>query len=220
MQARRFATALSLFGAAVAQAQTGGTATYSIAFGSPGGPNSIGPLPPGTVIDVFVNVAWTTGGTPPPIGLADGAFSITGNGGGATPGTWGVNTNSGSPTYSLPNPWGGQNIGGLGVSVGTPSGTSINGVIWGMGFLLTQPHPFPQNPANVWRGTFTMGTPTSSIVLNITQMGATSVFTGGPGIPGVAMFNSVGGNGIIFIPGPGVLALLVPACAAAARRRR
>jgi MYXO-CTERM domain-containing protein len=207
------AGAAGLAGSAWAQT---GTATYSIAFGSPAGPSTI-QLGHNQSVDVFVNVAWTTGGTPTPIGLSDGAFGLTGGGG-----AWAVDSNTASATYSLPNPWGAQGAGHLGVSVGSPSATGVSGVNWGYGFLLTPTHPFPQNPANVWRGTYTAGTVNGQFGVTITPNGTTGVFAQNVTIPTVLNFQSNGGPGgtITIVPGPASLALLGLGTLAATRRRR
>ncbi len=128
--------------AAAATAQTG-VATYSIAFGSPGGPNIVF-LSAGETVDVFVNVAWTTAGRPQPIGLSDGAFGLTGTG--TLSGTWAVDSNTASPTHSLPNPWGAQGPGGLGVTVGTPSGNNLNNVNWATASCSPRPIPSRRTP--------------------------------------------------------------------------
>src|SRR5688572_31078169 len=104
MKTRGIMTLVAVAGtAATASAQTG-VATYSIAFGTPGGSNLVS-LSPGQSTPVFINVAWTTAGSPPPQGLSDGAFGFTGGGG-----MWGVDNVLTSPTYSLPNPWGAQPV--------------------------------------------------------------------------------------------------------------
>ena len=217
MKTRALMALVAVAGTAAAATAQSGTATYSIAFGSAGGPNTVNLLP-GQSTDVFVNVAWTTTGTPTPIGLSDGAFGITGTGTGS--GTWAVDGNTASATYSLPNPWGAQGAGGLGVTIGTPSGNNVGNVNWGYGFLFAAPHPFPQNPANVWRGKFTAG---GAGVLNLSTTGlsGTGVFAGTTGIPTVLTFQSVAGTGVItIVPAPASLALLGLGGLVAARRRR
>lgn len=173
-------------------AQPPGVATYSIVFGSPTGPNTV-VLAPGETVDVFVNVGFspgvgqTTGGYTVQ-GLDCGKFSITGLGGGA--GTWTVQPNVFSPTSSLPNPWGAQAAGGLGVSVGTPAANSLGGVVWGYGLWILGTHPFPQNPANVSRGTFTASS-AGTVNLSFTNMDETTVW-GTSAVPTLLSYASQG----------------------------
>lgn len=195
--------------AAVASAQ--GTATYSIAFGSAGGPNTV-QLNPGQSTSVFVNVSFSPGvggGTPPAAGLSDGGFGINGGGGGWSGG-------------ALPNPWGAQAVGGVGVNAGTGSATGVSGVVWGYGFLFNLPHPFPQNPANVWTGTYTAGATAGVFNVSFAGLAPTGVFAGATGLPTVVTYASNGGQGgsITIVPAPASLALLGLGGLVAARRRR
>lgn len=203
----RTRTALSLAlvaGLAAPAAAQLGNATYSISFGTPGGPNSVFPNP-GQSINVYVMVSFTPGVGQPYQngtigGLSDGAFSISVSDPGA--GMWS------SP--SLPNPWGAQAVGGVGVNPGTASGAGVSGVVWGYGFLFGLPHPFPQNPAVVWQGVYTHGLAGFSVVnVSITNVAQTGVFLGlpGGGLPTVTSFNtSPGQGGTIFrIPTPATL---------------
>lgn len=218
MNPRLIAATLLAGLATSASAQTG-TATYSIAFGSAGGTNNIALLP-GQSTSVFINVSFTPGVGQPyqggtVAGLSDGGFSISSSG--ANPGLW-----SG---LTLPNPWGAQAVGGVGVNPGTPSGTGgVNGVIWGYGFLFGLPHPFPQNPATVWQGVYTCGPELSVINLSLTGLAPTGVFIGlpGGGLPTVVNYNSDPGIGgtILRIPAPATLGALSLGAMTLARRRR
>lgn len=202
--------------AGTASAQTG-TATYSVAFGTEFGPNAV-VLKSGESTDVFVRVAWTTGGNPPPSGLSDGSFDITGAGG-----QWAVDANPASPSYSLPNPWGAQASGGVGVRPGHPQPSGISGVIWGYGFLWNVPHPFPQNPARVWRGTYTAGAAAGVFPVTTTPLGPTGVFSSNQhGIPTVYSFTSHPGFGgtITIVPAPAAASVLLLAGLVTVRRRR
>lgn len=192
--------------AANASAQPIGTATYSIAFGSPTGPSVIG-LNPGQTIAVFVNVSINPGigatiGAPPGsvLGLSDGGFNLS------VAGTGSFSNLALDPPYNFP----------LGTSVGTPSGPNVNGVLWGVGFLLSPVHPSPNNPDTVWSGTYTAGA--SNSTLSFSNITPTGVFYGGP-IPSVALYNSIGTIGLV-APAPTAAALLAFAGLAAARRRR
>ncbi len=183
-----FAVSAGAAFAASGLAQTG-TATYSIAFGSPTGPNSVR-LQPGETVHVFVCVAFTPVYPPlnvPVAGLSDGAFSISGSGSGA--GSWSVDPASTSPTYSLPDPWGAQSTGGLGASVGSPGSSRVAGAAWGYGILFSLPHPFPQNPANVWRGSFTASS-VGVIKVGFFHLGITYVFPALQTFPTTVMFQS------------------------------
>ncbi len=219
MKARHVIAVLAGAGmAAAARAQV--FATYSIAFGSPNGPNTV-QLDVGQSTAVYVNITHSGSAPSPIIGFGDGGFSITGTGVAGGAGTWGVDSNTASPTYSLPYPWGGQNVGGLGVSVGTPSGNNLNGVIWGYGFLFATIHPFPQNPATVWQGTFT-ATAAGSLNVAFTGLAPTSVFTLQHTFPPPITALSLPGVGgsITIIPAPAGLALLGLGGLAALRRGR
>lgn len=209
---------LTVTGSAIAQS---GVATYSIAFGSPNGPNSV-VLSPGQSTDVFVNVAFKPGvggGSPAAAGLSDGAFSITGTGDGT--GTWSIDGQSTSPTYALPIPWGGQ-LGGAQpvVNAGTRSALGVTGVIWGYGFLPSVPHPYPQNPANIWRATFTASAP-GLINASFTNVAPTGVFAAATGQPTVVFYDSQALTGqISIVPAPACGAVLALASLLATRRRR
>ncbi len=218
MKARRVVAGLAVAGAAAA-ARAQVAATYAIAFGSPNGPNTT-TLAVGQTVDVFVNITHSGSAPNPILGFGDGAFSITGASVAGGAGTWGVDSNTASPTYSLPWPWGAQPVGGLGVSVGTPSGNGLNGVIWGYGFLFSF-QPAPGNTANVWRGTFTAAAQ-GSVNVAFTGLEPTSVFTSTPGIPTPVWGTSLPGVGgsITIIPAPAGLALLGLGGVAALQRRR
>ncbi len=180
--------AVALAGAAAAaSAQTAGTATYTIHFGSPSGPNAIS-LPLGASISVFVNVGFLPGPgqnvtfgpvSGPVLGLSGGGFSITGAG---FCGAWSNNTLV--PPYDYPS----------GTSAGTNAGLSVSGVIWDYG-PLTPPHISAKDPDTVWSGTFTaLGGPVN---LSTTGLTHTGVFFGTPS-PSVAPYDSVGAGASIF----------------------
>ncbi len=215
----RAMTALTAVAGTAAAASAQVTATYSIHFGAPNGPNSI-TLPQGASTTVYVQVEYSGSAPNPIIGFADGGFSITGFGVFGA-GTWSVDSNTASPTYSLPNPWGAQAVGGLGVSVGTPTApNSLNGVVWGYGFLLSTNHPFPQNPATVWQGTFTV-TSYGHINLTFTGLEPTNVFTNTAPFPTPVPAQSLPGvGGTIIPPAPASPALLGLGGLVALRRRR
>ncbi len=205
-------------GCAAAQSAAG-VAVHSIAFGSPSGPNLV-TLSPGQSTSVFVNIWWAPGPAPGgPLGLADGAFSITGSGSGS--GTWSVDTNTASPTYSLPSPWGLQLCGCSGwPGYGTPSGNSINWIVWGFGFLFSNQHPAPDDPANVWRATFKALSP-GEVLFTFSELSPTTVFvTGLPYPVPVSYFSTGFGAKIIVVPVPGSVLLLGAAAWVARRRAR
>jgi hypothetical protein len=169
-----------------------GTATYSLAFGSPGGPSVWYGISPGQTLSVFVNVTISPGvGAPigmpaaPVWGLADGAFGIVSN-------TGSFSNISLDPPYNFP----------AGTSAGVVMGSSVNGIAWGAG-LLQWPHPSPSTTDTVWSATFTAGA-NPSAVFNFTGPGQTGVYFGDPGgVPSVALYNSIGTTGtIIHIPCP------------------
>ncbi len=220
MKARLPIAILAVAGAATA-ASAQVTATYSIAFGAPNGPNAVF-LNVGQSTSVYVNVMYAGSAPNPILGFADGGFSITGAGVGGGAGTWGVDSNTASPTYSLPNPWGAQAVGGLGVSVGTPAGNSLNGVIWGYGFLFNSNHASPGNPATVWQGTFTLTSVVGHINVALTGLEPTNVFTNTSPLPTPVPAQSLPGVGghIRPIPAPGSLALFVLGGLVALRHRR
>lgn len=90
-------------------------------------------------------------------------------------------------------------MGGAGVSVGTPAGNSLGGVLWGYGLWILGTHPFPQNPANVWRATFTASS-AGTVSLSFTNMGETSVWaTAGSGNPTLLDYVSQGSPAEIII---------------------
>lgn len=220
---RAFTTAgclLTVTGSAIAQS---GVATYSIAFGSATGPSSV-VLEPGQSVAVFVNVSFSPGvgaGTPPSLGLSNGQFSIASSGDGG--GSWAVDPVSSSPTYSLPTPWGGQASSapmppGF-FDVGTSSAVGVDGVVWGFGFLLSAPHPYPQNPANVWRGTFT-ALIRGTVNTLFTSMSPTGIYKSA-GIPTVTDYSSQAQPGqITIVPAPACGVVLALAGLLTARRRR
>ncbi len=220
MKTRHLIAVLAVAGTTTAAGAQFG-ATYSIAFGAPNGPNTI-VLGLGQSTSVFVNITHS-GSVPanPILGFANGGFSITGVSIGNGPaGTWSVDSNTASPTYSLPDPWGAQTVSGLGVSVGTPNGMNVDGVLWGYGFLLSTAHPSPQNPATVWQGTFTV-TSGPSISLTLTGLEPTAVFLQTPPLPTPVWAMSLPGvGGTIIVPAPVGLALLGLGGMAALRRRR
>ncbi len=192
-----------------AAAQPGWFAAYSLAFGSPTGP-SMAHITPGASIDLFVNVYFSPGtGSPQAVALSDGGFSISAT---ASQGSiWSVDSNTASPTYSLPNPWGAQAVGGLGVSPGTGGPGGVRNVYWGYGFLFSWPHPFPQNPATVWRGRFTAGLEPVVVHAWFTDLTPTGVFAYGGSLPTVASYHSTSQGGSITI-----VPATVPAPASAA----
>ncbi len=201
-----------------ARAQTG-VATYSVAFNSPAGPNTL-VLQPGETTHMFVSVSFTpTWGGYTAAGLSDGSFSITAPGSGD--GMWAVDAVPTSPTYSLPHPWGAQNSGGWGVSVGSPGAGGITGVLWGYGFILALPHPYPQNPAIVYRCTFTAGSP-GEIDVAFSGLGLTGVFmiTGGQWPIFTYQSSPGAGGAITIIPEPCAIVLVGLGGALGARRCR
>ncbi len=218
MKARHVIAVLAVASSAAAAGARQGLVVYSIAFGSPVGPNTIA-LTPGQTTPVFVSVAVSWGPPLPILGFADGAFSITGAGTGT--GAWGVDSNTASPTYSLPNPWGAQAIGGAGVNPGNGGASGVSGVVWGYGLLLTTLHPFPQNPATVWRGTFTAMAP-GSVDASFTGLKMTHVFAyTAPTPTAIAILTLPGvGGSITIIPAPAGLALVGLGGLAALRRQR
>ncbi len=220
MKTRAITALVAAAGAATA-ASAQVTATYSIAFGAPNGPNTI-TLPQGASTSVYVNVTYAGQAPNPILGLADGGFSLTGLASGGATGGWGVDSNTASPTYSLPNPWGAQAVGGLGVSVGTPAGNAnLNGVIWGYGFLFNSNHTSPGNPATVWQGTFTATSATGVFNVSFTGLEPSNVFTNTAPFPTPVGATSLPGvGGVITIPAPASLALLGLGGLVALRRRR
>ncbi len=195
MKTRHVVAVLAVAGApAAAGAQV--SATYSIAFGSPSGPNTT-TLAVGQTVDVFVKITHSGSASTPIIGFQGGGFSISGASIAGGAGMWSIDYNTASPTYSLPYPWGAQCI-CQGPSLGKPSGNSLNGVVWWAGFLFTTVHPAPQNPANVWRGTFTAGSE-GTVNFTFTALEPTNVFTVNPtnpaGIPGAVAALSLPGIG-------------------------
>ncbi len=215
----RAISALAAVTGAAAAAGAQVTATYSIAFGAPNGPNTVF-LNQGQSTSVYVNVTHAGLAPNPILGFADGGFSIAGLGLGGGGGTWSVDSNTASPTYSLPSPWGAQAVGGLGVSVGMPSGNSLSGVIWGYGFLFNSNHASPGNPATVWQGTFTMTSGTGGVLFTFTALEPTNVFTNTTFPTPVGATSLPGVGGWINIPAPAGLALLGLGGLAALRRRR
>ncbi len=221
--------------AAAANAQTLGTATYSLRFSN--GLNTI-TLGPGqsTTVSVFVSFdpglnAWV--GSAPPLqgqvlGLNNGGFSITGTGVGGGTGNFSVPAVIPGPPPQHPAlqaPW--NFLPGIATNQGTSSGASHNGVLWGHMFM-GPVHPLPANPAFVWKGTFTIGAGSTSgqIDLAFTGLATTGIdVSSGPianmGIPWVADYASDPGvGGTIFVPAPASLALLVLGGLVALRRRR
>ncbi len=219
MKARHVIAVLTVAGA-TAEAGAQVSAIYSIAFGSPNGPNTT-TLAVGETVHVFAKITHSSAAPNPIMGFADAEFSITGTSVAGGAGTWGVNTNTASPNYSLPHPWGGQVFGMPGVSVGIPSGNRLNDVIWAYGFLLTTVHPFPQNPANVWRGTFTASVE-GGVSVAFTALEVTHVFVGYSSLPTPVPAWSLPGAGgsITIVPAPAGLALLGLGGVAALRRGR
>lgn len=188
-----------------------GVAVHSVAFGSPTGLNHI-TLSPGQSTMVYVNIWWGPGPTPGgPIGLSDGAFSLSGSGNGS--GTW--------SNFNLPSPWGLQQCGCSGWwNPPTVSGNSVNNVMWGFGFLFTNQHPAPDDPANVWQAKFTAGSP-GEINFLFTNMPPTGVFVAASQIPTVVSYASTGfGAHIEIVPAPAPLAVMGAGAMLTARRRR
>lgn len=197
--------------AAGASAQPG-VATYSIAFGSAAGPNSV-VLEPGQSVGVFVNVSFSPGvggGNPPAAGLSDGAFSIAGSGTGS--GMW--------VALPVPFPWNNNSGTVPGSSPGVASANGVSGALWSYGFLFNLPHPYPDNPANIWRGTFTASS-AGVISTNFTGLAATGVFAGTTGLPTVLTYASSPGVGgqVTIVPAPTSLAA-VSLLLLTGRRRR
>lgn len=187
-----------------------GVAVHSVAFGSPTGLNYV-TLSPGQSTMVYVNVWWGPGPSPGgPLGLSDGGFSLSGSGSGT--GTW--------SNLTIPDPWAWQG-GCVGwVGGGTASGASVNGVGWGFGFLFTNQHPAPQDPANIWHAKFTAGGP-GEINLLFTSLAPTGVFVSGSSLPSVVSYTSTGiGAHIEIVPAPASLVAMLAAGALMARRRR
>ncbi len=179
---------------ASAQAQV---ATYQVRFAN--GLSTIN-LAPGQSTTVHMHVSFEPGVggaavngplSGPVAGLSDGAFDIAGQAPPGVTGAWTIDISPFSPGFALPNPWGAQSIGSLSVYPGITSGISVGGVYWGYGFLLGTPHPFPQNPAMIWRATFTAaaGSDPGLIQLNPVPLLDTGVFVGySAGLPFVAYF--------------------------------
>ncbi len=220
MKARHAVTVLAVTGAAAtAGAQV--TATFSIAFGAPNGPNTV-QLDVGQSTAVYVNIMHSGSAPNPILGFAGGGFSIIGTGVAGGAGTWGVDSNTASPTYSLPNPWGAQALGFLGVNPGTGSAGGVSGVVWGFGFGFWPWtfHPAPYNPATVWQGTFT-ATAGGNVGVSFGGFETTQVVTDTPPLPTlIAAAQTLGGTGTINIPAPATLALLGLGGVAALQRRR
>jgi hypothetical protein len=215
---RSLAAVVAVCGAAATAAAQTQTATYSFVFTSPGavgsGTNNIVPLP-GSVVNVAVHVSFNPGigstasgpgtltGTV--LGLSAGSFSITGN----PPGTGFAGGTLAAP-YNF-----------IGTNPGTSAGTSHNGVIWGMGFLLGSVHPSPENPDVVWNGTFSFSGVPALVNLSFTGLGSTTVWAqGAAAFPFEATYTSVGLPGTIGVPTPAGLTLLACAGLAAFGRRR
>lgn len=187
-------------------------ATYSFAFGSPTGPNVVTGIAPGQTVQVFVNVSIEPGigqpiGSPPaPIwGLAYGLMSISGAG----PGSW--NGLVIDAPYNAPDL----------AFEGTAVGSSVNGIRWAIGFLMSWPHPSPVSPDTVWYGTFTAGT--TPTILSFTAFIETAVFYGSPQTmyPPFAACTQVSTPGqIIPIPAPATASITLVYLAHLTRRRR
>ncbi len=217
--------------ASAADAQTLGTATYHIEFGN--GSNQVF-LAPGESTTVTVLVSFSPGigvviGSAPPLqgpvlGLNDGSFSITGtpSGGGAT-GNFGLLPGPNHPSLVAPYNW----LPGIATQPGTPAGNSVNGVVWGLGFLFQPLHPLPANPGVVWTGTFTVAPASGggTIDLAFTGLGPTGILVSssppGGAIPWVATYGSAPGLGAtIVVPGPAAALAFALAGIPAARRSR
>lgn len=217
MKTRAILALVAVAGTAVA-ANAQNTATYSIVFNSAGavsgnGTNNI-QVNPGSVVTATVFVTINPGigamvGNPPGAvqGLSDGGFSISG---GTGAGSWAAGPSLVAP-YNFP----------LGTNAGTPAGGNVNGVLWGLGFLLQLPHPSPNSPDDVWTGTFNAGAALGVSNFTFTGLATTGVFYGGP-IPAVLGYTSNAGAGgsISVVPAPASLALLGLGGLVAARRRR
>ncbi len=217
--------------ATAAEAQTLGTATYHIRFGN--GSNQVF-LAPGESTTVTVLVSFNPGigaiiGSAPPLqgpvlGLNDGAFSITGAPSGGATGNFAVLPGANHPSLVAPYNY----LPGVGAMPGTPAGNSLNGVIWGMGFVVWPPHPLPANPGTVWKGTFTVSAASGpgQIDLAFTGLGDTGILAvmtaSTNNFTWIATFSSSpGAGGTIFtIPAPAGLALLGFGGLVAPRHRR
>ncbi len=204
-----------------------GIAIYSIAFGSPQGPN-LATLAPGETTSVFVNIWWSpapaSGSPGSALGLSDGAFSITGFGKGS--GAWSIDWNMNSPTYSLPFPWGAQMAGCMGPTLGIPSGNSVTNINWGYGFLFNSQHVEPKDPTMVWRATFKAISP-GEVHFAFSGLSPTGVFIATTSIPTVASYTSTGFGAMVIIappppatvPGPSAVLVLGAAALTVGRRR-
>ncbi len=227
MKTRAIMTLVAVAGAAVAaNAQTGGTATYSIQFSN--GTNSIS-LTAGQSTSVSVFVSFDPGlgasyGTALPLqgvilGANNGGFSIGGVGSGGGSGNFGVLPGAGHPSLMAPYNF----LPGVATNQGTAAGNNLNGVLWGHQFIFSPVHPLPANPAKVWEGTFTMVT-NGQVDFSFNGMALTGIdVSSGPvaagAIPWVADFASSGGTAVI-TPAPASLALLGLGGLVALRRRR
>ncbi len=241
MKTRAIMTLVAVAGAAVAaNAQTGGTATYSIEFSNGTAAMTLDPTgvlaPISTSVSVFVTINPVLNspyGTAPPLqgfifGHNNGAFSITGTGAGGGSGNFSVPAVIPGPPPQHPAlafPY--NFLPGVATNQGTSSGDDHNGVLWGHGFYFTPVHQLPATKAKVWEGTFTATSGVGSMSLAFTGLALTGVdVSSGPianmAIPWVADFASNGGQGgnITFIPAPASLALLGLGGLVALRRRR
>ncbi len=164
------------------------SATYSIAFGSPIGPNTVA-LSPGQSVSVYVNVAFS-----PPVGaLATTPAGVTGTVLGLAGGGFSIELTG----ANFPIIWSAP---ALVFPYNTPPGSTgagcynLEGVLWDTGPLAAPPHPLPHNPGTVWTGNWTTG---SSGFTNfmIADHAPTRVWVlpAGTSVPIEAVYQSVGG---------------------------
>ena len=140
--------AVALLGCAGVASSVAQTPAFTYQFNAPVA------LAPGATATITVLCAFTPGvgqpvgtqlGPLPVMGLESGGFSIVGNGGG-----WS------NLALIYPVNW-------LFLS-GTPVGGSVNGVVWGTGFV-PPAVPSTVNPTPIWRGTFTMPDAPATLML-------------------------------------------------------
>ncbi len=167
MKARAILAGAILAGAAGAvRAQV--SATYVISVDDP-------VLAPGETTTVRVSVLLEPGGPTGvyvyqgvsygQLGPGGGGFDVQASG--AATGTW--------SDLVLTWPYNAAAIGGLGVLPGTPAGAGVQGVAWGVPYLLCCACVYwsTANPAEVWTGVFRAGRTNGSVELSAHPVGPT-----------------------------------------------
>jgi hypothetical protein len=177
MTTRTLVATAGILGSMAAAATAQQTATYSFVFTSPtavagNGTNNIA-VGGNAIVTAQVFVSFSPGigstasgpgtltGTV--LGLSGGGFSITGAG--APGGTGWTPALPPAPGNLLVAPYNFP----FGCTSGTAAGQSHNGVLWGLGFLLSSVHPSPENPELIWQNTFSTGAAVGLINFSFTR---------------------------------------------------